>query len=74
MFTYLSFFWQEGKLAQAAAAAYTYFINHQDDSNTLGNLQYYRTLSEISKKDFVDLERKPYQVNDIIMLLIRTIP
>lgn len=61
-YNYLQFcYFKEGKLAEAASAAFTYYIVHQDDSRILGNLQYYRTLSEISEKDFVDLERKPYQ-------------
>ncbi|XP_053383819.1 prolyl 3-hydroxylase 1-like [Mercenaria mercenaria] len=61
-YNYMQFcYFKDGKLTKAAAAAYTYYITHQDDTRILENLQYYRTLQEIQTEDFVDLERKPYQ-------------
>ncbi|XP_060578759.1 prolyl 3-hydroxylase 1-like isoform X3 [Ruditapes philippinarum] len=61
-YNFMQFCYFKGKkLTEAAAAAYTYFITHQDDTRILENLQYYRTLPELKETDFVDLERKEYQ-------------
>ena len=53
---------QEDKLKEAAAAAYTYYITNQDDKRVIENLQYYRSQAGVTEEDFVDLERRPHQV------------
>lgn len=59
---------QENKLKEAVATAYTYYITNQDDEMIIGNLRYYRDQDELTEADFVDLERKPYQVTCTIFI------
>ena len=68
----LSFFYvfiQEGKLKEAAATAYTFYISNQDDERIIENLQYYRNQDDLTESDFVDLERTPQQVTTIYVFI-----
>lgn len=51
----------EGKLKEAVATAYTFYISNQDDQRIVENLQYYRNQDGLIESDFVDLERTPHQ-------------
>ncbi|WAR02696.1 P3H1-like protein [Mya arenaria] len=61
-YNYMSFcFYKDEKYKEAASAAFTYYVSHQDDERITESVHYYRGLSGIENLDFVDLERKLYQ-------------
>ncbi|KAL3842117.1 hypothetical protein ACJMK2_020168 [Sinanodonta woodiana] len=61
-YNYLQFcYFKLEKNKEAVAAAYTYFITHQDDQRIIDNLKYYRGLEGVTDEDFKDLERNAYQ-------------
>ena len=47
---------------KAACAAYTYYLKHPHDQNAQRNVQMYREKMEVKDEEFVDLDRKSYQV------------
>lgn len=61
----MNLFIQLKDYTKAASAAYTYFLKHPQDQNARHNVQMYREKFEVKDEEFVDLERKPYQVKVI---------
>lgn len=62
----MNLFFQLKDYTKAASAAYTYFLKHPQDQNARHNVQMYREKFEVKDEEFVDLERKPYQVKVIV--------
>ena len=56
-------------MKEAAGTSYTFYITNQDDERIIGNLQFYRDQEGVVEADFVDLERRPYQVSYTVMTL-----
>ena len=59
---------QIGRYQEAAASAYTFFIYNPSHQAMKDNLEYYRAMPEMMPLYFEDLERKRYEVCQMINL------